>query len=382
MSRSEVLGLGGRAAASTGLAALLAPSASATPSGSSSSSLGAVLYDTRSSSFLPATPERYLKDALAAAGAHDGSPLPRVIFAGEEHTHRLHHAIQLDVIKAVDALDDAPTFIGLEMCWRQHQPALDAFVYGGEGQGGGDLELLARRTAWDRSWGYPIELYKPILDLARQRQMRLCGLNAPYAVVQAVSRVGLAGVAPQLRDYLPEVDLTNSEHRRRFVEAIGGKIDDETGAILPPEREGLHGPMSVADVQRSYEAMALWDEFMASSIAYYIYDEPPEGTNGHPTGFKQATGNERMVVLAGSTHVRGRVGLPDRYTRRTKLPTFTMVPMSVPWSSVTNRPLGLAKTEPASEADWVLYTRPDKGQAIRELSRKTERTLSKNAAFV
>ena len=30
------------------------------------------------------------------------------------------------------------TLIGLEMCWRQHQPALDAFVYGDEERGGAD----------------------------------------------------------------------------------------------------------------------------------------------------------------------------------------------------------------------------------------------------
>ena len=38
--------------------------------------------------------------------------------------------------------------------------------------------------------------------------------------------------------------------------------------------------------------------------------------------------NWRMVVLVGTDHVRGRVGVPDRVTRRTGLSTFTMVPLS------------------------------------------------------
>ena len=37
-----------------------------------------------------------------------------------------------------------------------------------------------------------------------------------------------------------------------------------------------------------------------------------------------------LVVLVPIVMRQG-VGLPDRFTRRTKLPTFTMVPLSVPW---------------------------------------------------
>ena len=149
--------------------------------------------------FLPADPQKYLAAGLERAGASGA----RVFFAGEEHPHPLHHAFQLELIKAVDAIDSAPTLIGLEMCWRQHQPALDAFVFGPETSGGGDVHKLAERTDWVRTWGYPIELYEPILSLARERQLRLCGLNVPYDVVQEVSRVGLKGLPSELRSFLP-----------------------------------------------------------------------------------------------------------------------------------------------------------------------------------
>ena len=61
----------------------------------------------------------------------------------------------------------------------------------------------------------------------------------------------------------------------------------------------------------------------------------------------------------GSSHVRGRVGVPDRYTRRTALPTFTMLPLSVPWPSYAARPSAAVVPKlPPSEADWVVFTRP------------------------
>lgn len=86
----------------------------------------------------------------------------------------------------------------------------------------------------------------------------------------------------------------------------------------------------------------------AASAAPLVADTPPGTAAGDP--------GWRMVVLVGTDHVRGRVGVPDRVTRRTGQPTFTMVPMSVPWAEsgfpAIERPLSDA------EGEWVLYTQP------------------------
>lgn len=392
-TRSEVLKLAGTATATISASSVgLSLPADASYVTTSVNRQGAVLYDCRTGTFMPASPQKYLSVALENDAA-TSSTAPRVFFAGEEHTQELHHTVQLDMIKAVDEIDEAPTYIGLEMCYRQHQRALDAFVYGDASRGGGDLDLLAQRTNWLRSWGYPIELYTPILSFARERRLRLCGLNAPYAVVDAVSRVGLEGLPAELRHKLPEVDLTNSEHRRRFVEAIGGSVDAD-GQIAPPTSGGAHGPMTSEEVQHSYEAMALWDDFMASSIAGYLSSPKPvvigdgagdsagDGADGagnyNSVGDRRAM--KRMVVLVGSSHVRGRVGLPDRYTRRAKLPTFTMVSLSVPWNSVANKPILADAPLEASEADWVLYTKAS--PPPERLSSVSARRFSSAASFM
>lgn len=362
------------AAAATGAASIgeLHVAHAASADGGEDTISDAVLLDTRSGRFLPASPQRYLADAIAAS--RDGTP--RVFFAGEEHTHRLHHAFQLELIKAVDALDDAPTWIGLEMCWRQHQPALDAFVFADEARGGGSIETLAQRTQWARTWGYPIGLYEEVLALARERRLRLCGLNAPYPVVQAVAKVGLEGLRPELRNMLPDVDVGNEEHRRRFVEALGGSVGSD-GVMLPPEDEGMHGAMTAASLQRTYEAMALWDDFMASSIAGYVSAEPKAGAGLYGG---RSTGTERMVVLAGSSHIAGRVGMPDRFAKRAQLPSFTVLPLSVPWPEA-GKP-AIASPLPTSEADWVLYTRPQGVQAPNGLSLASSRRFASRAIYI
>jgi hypothetical protein len=121
----------------------------------------------------------------------------------------------------------------------------------------------------------------------------------------------------------------------------------------------------------------LWDEYMAASIAGYLRSPVPapmlaRGASPVAAAAARAPASAagaadaasagapdpgwRMVVLVGTDHVRGRVGVPDRVTRRTGASTFTMVPLSVPWAEsglpAIERPLG------ANEGEWLLYTQP------------------------
>jgi len=291
-----------------------------------------ILYDTSQSQTLPS-----LAKALSdVAGTLANS---RVIFTGEKHTSPVHHAFQLEVIKKVDNLDDNPTIIGLEMLYRQHQPALDAFVFGEPSVGGGSLAKLAERTRWESTWGHPIDLYADVFNFARQKKIRLCGLNLPQPIVRMVSEDGLEKLDPQLRNTLPKIDLNDAEHRRRFMEAL-------------PNLEA-----SKAD--HYYEAMALWDDYMASSIAHYITPSPKDGAgfDGATLKTMPTTGKERMVVLVGSNHVRGRVGIPNRFFRRTGLPSFNIVAWDTdPWEG--DKPPEIGSPDLKAEADWVLFTKP------------------------
>ena len=138
---------------------------------------------------------------------------------------------------------------------------------------------------------------------------------------------------------------TSGDSQRRWELARRRWLD-----ALAAAGRRLHGELGADAVQRMYEAQTLWDEWMASSIAGYVSAEPRKGAGLNGAA---STGDERMVVLAGTGHVRGRVGIPDRFTRRSNLPSFALVPETVKRvsRSVANPPT-------ASEADWVLYSRP------------------------
>lgn len=61
-----------------------------------------------------------------------------------------------------------------------------------------------------------------------------------------------------------------------------------------------------------------------------------------------------MVLLAGSGHVQARDGIPDRMERRTGLKPFTVVPVSVDWTSDGLPDIDAPPDQ--SFADWVYFT--------------------------
>lgn len=285
-------------------------------------------------------PRRYLGTALNTHSAF-GEP-PRVLFAGEVHTNPMDHKMQFELIKATKELDEKPLAIGLEMCYRQQQPFLDEFIYGD-----GSLENLFARTKWNETWGYPLSNYAKIFSFARREKIRLLGLNCPRELVSLVGKHGIAGLPADFAPYLPEMDLGNEKHYARFTEAIGAS----------------HGPaMPEGKLARMYEAQTLWDEYMAESIARHM-TSPPRAAFASKLAHPEpalSEAPERMVVLAGTTHVQGHVGIPDRVTRRTRQPTFSMVPILVPSWTPLGEPV-IREALGAAEAEWLLYTQPAEG---------------------
>jgi len=230
----------------------------------------------------------------------------------------------------------------LEMCYRQHQRFLDAFIFGD-----GSIEKLFERTNWSETWGYPMSHYEKIFSFARDEKIRLVGLNCPRELVSMVGKYGVDALPADFAPYLPEMDLHNATHYQRFTDALAA-AGASHGSRVPQEK-----------LAKMYEAQTLWDEYMAESIALHMTSPPPARFAAQLARPEPALSKApaRMVVLAGTNHVQGHVGIPDRFTRRTKLPTFSMVPISVPWT-----PLGepvLQEPPPgASEAEWLLYTPP------------------------
>lgn len=348
-----------------------------------------LIFDTHSGSFLPPHPQQLLSRrvvvdggwgaggggaSLGAAreglGAADGvatttrvgsgagaastlSHLPaqvdRLVVVGETHTHRTHHRIQLDIIRALHDLSKAaassgggrrPVVVGLEQFHRQHTPHLDLYITGII-----SLPRLLKLTDWPNTWGYPAALYTPLLSYCRAHRVRVVGLNAPGKLVAAVARGGLDSLPASVVPYLPEMDLGNRAHFTRFaakMAAMGGAAH-HTGGGDGGGGGGGSPRFDPTVLRHYYEAETLWDEYMAESAAAVLDADPAC----------------RLVVLAGTAHVENRDGLPERVERRTGGRAFTVLPTSVRWTVAAGTsvpdiaaPLGGG----GGVADWIWYS--------------------------
>jgi hypothetical protein len=318
-----------------------------------------------------------------------------VVVVGENHASPTHHRLQLEVIRAlhqesIRETGKPPLAIGLEMFYRQHQPLLDRYVFSDQlvARYNSSFEYgiqdLERDTEWEKTWGYDINSgYSKIFAFAKKNGIRLVGLNIPAQVVQLVRDAGIRQIDPNLRALLPQgMDFANEKHRTRFdetmaeMESIGVSHMGVKGATAyASDMGGVDGAEEKKRVlQNYYECEVLWDEYCAETAARYFEScAKTEEGRGVP-----GSEGAKLIILAGSSHVCGRDGIPDRIARRLQsdysraLPfrPFTIVPRGVSWVGGSPDLGGSGKLPSTEVADWVWYTQKDEQPIPRqEISR-------------
>lgn len=232
------------------------------------------------------------------------------VFIGEIHTSKEDHQAQLTILKR---LSEGRKCIemGMEMFPRAAQPVLDRFI-----QGAMTEDEFLKEIRWEQVWGFPFELYRPLIDYARERHMRISGLNAPHDVVRAIAHRGLASLTEQER----------TQVARDF------HLDDPKNRLRIQQEYTAHGKEQIKDFEAFFEAQLAWEETMAESLADRL-----KGTGGKCT----------IVVILGKGHINDRLGVPYLTALRVqgKYATVAPVPIDYPFSTF-DRDL----------ADYVLIT--------------------------
>ena len=252
-----------------------------------------------------------------------------VVYVGEAHDNVEAHAVQLTVLKALEACFPGQVALGLEMLERPYQADADAFVRG-------EMSERDFHRVWQKSWG-DIAYYRDLLAFARERRIPILALNASAAARKAVREQPPAAMAPEAAREMPEMDAQDPYHRA-FVQAM------------------IAGHAHGASPEAFYRVQLLWDETMAETAAEYL--KSPAGRG------------RRLLVLAGSNHVRYGFGIPRRLFRRTPLP-FVIVEPYVPGTggeAARDRPReGSVPAVPLRPADlyWTVRYRDLKGQQVR-----------------
>ncbi|MBI5707182.1 MAG: ChaN family lipoprotein [Armatimonadetes bacterium] len=213
----------------------------------------------------------------------------RFVYLGESHTNAQHHQMQADVIVAL-AKSGRQVIVGFEQFTRPVQLQLNPWTLGWWSE-----EQFIKNADWKGQWGYDYAFYRPIFEATKQYRLPMVALNVPRDWVRAVGRGGPNGLPADAKSQVPELDVTNKDHREVFFAMIGG-----------------HPPGSSTQMDNMYSAQVLWDTAMADSALKYLAQ--------HPT-----TSNTVFVVIAGSGHVMYEQAINYRIFKRTGEKGVTVV---------------------------------------------------------
>lgn len=211
----------------------------------------------------------------------------QVVYLGETHDQLADHQAQRAILETLASgpapLTPKPLTLAMEMFQRPYQGAIDRYFKGELTES----EFLAA-TEYDSRWGFPWDLYAPIVNLAKEKNIPLIALNTPSEITRQVARQGLESLQPEQKRFIPaleEIVLGPEGYRQQlqkvYTEMHQGKGNSKGG-------------------ERFFQAMVLWDETMADRIA--------QAVRQNPKGI--------IIVLVGQGHLLPDYGIPARVARR------------------------------------------------------------------
>jgi uncharacterized iron-regulated protein len=216
-----------------------------------------------------------------------------VTFIGEVHNDPVAHYLEEQLLRRTW---DARLALSLEMFERDVQYILDEYLAG--------LITEPNFIASGRAWKNYASDYRPLVDFAKEKGLRVIAANAPRRYVNRVSRLGAASLDQmhgEARRFLPPLPYAKASaaYAARFAHIMN-------------EHQGTGGSPLSESAERSLEAQSLWDASMAYSIAEFM--------TAHP--------GSRILQVNGSFHTSQRLGIVEhllRYRPQTDVLVVTIV---------------------------------------------------------
>lgn len=213
-----------------------------------------------------------LNDIIAAANDMD------VVYLGENHDDAVGHALQLAVFNEI-VEKYRPTrqvALSLEMFERDTQVVLDEYLNG--------LITEKQFLASARPWNNYQQDYKPLVELAKDRNLPVIAANAPRRYVNMVTRGGRAALeklSPEALNWLAPLPYgaPSTAYAAKFNALMGARHNDMTSNML--------------------QSQSLWDATMAYFVADYL----------------QKTQKPLVVHLNGKFHSESRLGTVEHLLR-------------------------------------------------------------------
>jgi uncharacterized iron-regulated protein len=213
-----------------------------------------------------------------------------VVFLGEMHDDSVGHALQFEIFKASVEKYSAnrKVSLSLEMFERDTQVIVNEYLTG----------LISEKKFLDdsRPWGNYKTDYRPLVELAKEKNLSVIAANAPRRYVNMVSRGGresLNSLSNEAKQWLPP--LPYFEPSKAY--------SDKFKALMGSSPEAQPG------LDKILASQSLWDGGMAYSISQHIVK------------------SGLIIHLNGSFHTESRLGTVEhllKYKPKTKVLVVTM----------------------------------------------------------
>jgi len=215
--------------------------------------------------------------------------IPDVLYVGEAHENLEAHRVQLEALKTFHAKFGSDIVIGMEMFKRPYQSVLDDWAAGRLNE-----KNLLKKTEWDGEWGFDFQLYRDLLNYAKDNKIPIIALNATRELKNKIKSKGISGLSPEEKKELPEIDLSDLYHRLYLQKIFTLHRHDKD------------------QFEKFYDVQCFWEDYMAESISRYLTSPAGRG--------------KKMIVFVGNGHLVYDFGIPKRVFGRTHLPYLTVYP--------------------------------------------------------
>ncbi len=213
-----------------------------------------------------------------------------VVFLGENHDDSVGHALQTELFGgAVKKYgSQRKVKLSLEMFERDVQIVVDEYL--------NDHITEKKFLSDSRPWGNYKTDYRPMVELAKEKNLPVIAANPPRRYVNMVSRMGrgsLDSLSDQAKTYLPPLPYPKAS------KAYGEKFRSLMGA----------SPEAMMGLENILDSQTLWDAGMADSIAKHLEEK------------------SLIVHLNGSFHTESRLGTVEQllgYKPSTKILVVTL----------------------------------------------------------
>ncbi|CAB4244632.1 protein of unknown function [Methylacidimicrobium sp. AP8] len=222
-------------------------------------------------------------DPVSDAGLLSELRNARILYLGEAHTVPSHHRVEERLLRSL-ASETPPLTLFLEALESRDAPALSRFAAGEL-----SFEELARTIDWPRRWSN-FRDYRGLCLLARERHVRILGMDGPSLLFHRIARQGWASVSPDERKQMSLTGVRFDPLYQRLLQLF-----------LP-----IHPGKGRSWQVRAAEAQEVRDDWMAEHIVRSL----------RKTGVNQA----RALVICGAGHLRFGLGLPEHVASRLPLP--------------------------------------------------------------